>query len=91
VKNALELQNLASDILLESIDSDSGYPIQPHGTCQSDGSCKCYRDPDGLMWTGKDCFTKCNPCHNGGAVQAELSATHSLNAPRPVSTLAPVK
>ena len=57
VKNALELSNLAEDVLLESIDSHSGFPIQPHGTCQRDGTCECYADPDGTRWTGVDCFT----------------------------------
>ena len=65
VKNALELSNLAEDVLLESIDSHSGFPIQPHGTCQRDGTCECYADPDGTRWTGVDCFTKCKPCSNG--------------------------
>lgn len=76
VKNALELQNLAEDVSLESIDSDSGYAIQPHGTCQRDGTCKCYRDPDGQMWTGSDCFTKCKPCHNGECAQDGSCACH---------------
>lgn len=65
VKNALELRERAEDVLLESVDSHSGYPIQPHGTCQRDGTCRCYRDPDGTQWTGRDCFTKCKPCANG--------------------------
>ena len=65
VKNALELQNQIEDVLLESVDSQSGIPIQPHGTCQRDGSCACYPDPDGTRWTGVDCFTKCKPCNQG--------------------------
>ena len=76
VKNALELQNLADDVFLESIDSHSGYAIQPHGTCQRDGSCKCYADPDGLMWTGKDCFTKCKPCHHGDCAEDGSCTCH---------------
>jgi len=57
LKNALEISLEsadAQDVLLETVPSQSGYAIQPHGTCQRDGTCKCYDDPDGSSWTGKD-------------------------------------
>jgi hypothetical protein len=50
---------------LEVAESTAGLPIQAHGTCQRDGSCKCYRDEMGVQWTGADCFTKCAPCAHG--------------------------
>ena len=102
VKNALELRDQTEDVMLESVESHSGFPIQPvssvpsqspfrtqtpnykhpittqlltehrhpvtttqHGTCQRDGTCRCYADPDGTEWTGKDCFTRCKPCSHG--------------------------
>ena len=117
VKNALELRDQTEDVMLESVESHSGFPIQPvssvpsqspfrtqtpnykhpittrlltehhhsvtttqHGTCQRDGTCRCYADPDGTEWTGKDCFTRCKPCSHGrcgsdGECQCDLGWT----------------
>ena len=30
-------------------------------------TCRCYRDPDGTQWTGRDCFTKCGRARTAGA------------------------
>ena len=88
VKNALELRDQTEDVMLEAVESHSGFPIQPHGTCQRDGSCRCYADPDGTQWTGRDCFTRCKPCSHGhcrsdGECECELGWTgESCDTPR---------
>ena len=69
VKNALELRDEAEDVELETVVSQSGYAIRPHGTCRRDGTCACYEDEDGTKWTGPRCFTKCAPCANGDCAE----------------------
>ena len=53
VKNALELRDEAEDVELETVVSQSGYAIRPHGTRRRDGTCACYEDEDGTKWTGR--------------------------------------
>ena len=49
-----------------------GVAVRSWGVCQRDAICKCGLDDGGVQYTGDDCFTPCQPCHNG-ACQADSS------------------